>query len=151
MGDNGEVLQGLNERWTFMGANAMEWACGLVAFMFISMFAATPARAMPFMLLGFVVTTTSLASLRKSFPDEERGVRNAISAACGFPPLGIPAPSSLQPIWSACPAEELPKTSKYIQLGFDQMFINFYDQLVDEFDQPQESTHNRGNDETRNG
>ena len=37
--DDGEVLQGLDENWSFMGANGMEWGCALAVFMLISMFA----------------------------------------------------------------------------------------------------------------
>lgn len=129
--DDGEVLQGLDENWTFMGANAMEWACGLVVFLLISLFADSPARAMPFMLLGWVLTTVTLAGLRKSFPDEERGVRNAVSTACGFPPPGIPMPSALQPIWSGAPLRAVPKKTKFVQLGLDQMFSTFERQFTD--------------------
>ena len=126
--DNGEVLQGLDENWTFMGGNVMEWACGLVVFLLISLFADSPARAMPFMLLGWILTTTTLASLRRSFPDQERGVRNAVATACGFPPPGIPAPSSLQPVWSGAPARQVNPKSKFAVLGLDQLFPSFYRQ-----------------------
>lgn len=127
--DDGEVLQGLDENWTFMGANAMEWACGLVVFLLISLFADSPARAMPFMLLGWILTTTTLAALRRSFPDQERGVRNAVATACGFPPPGIPLPSSLQPLWSGAPMRELPKDTRFYELGLDQLFPSFHRQL----------------------
>jgi hypothetical protein len=123
--DDGEVLQGLDENWTFMGANAMEWACGLVVFLLISLFADSPARAMPFMLLGWILTTTTLASLRRSFPDEERGVRNAVATACGFPPPGIPLPSCLQPVWSGAPAKKINPNTKFVEYGFDKMFPSF--------------------------
>ena len=129
--DDGEVLQGLDENWTFMGANAMEWACGLVVFLLISLFADSPARAMPFMLLGWILTTTTLAGLRRSFPDQERGVRNAVSTACGFPPPGIPAPSRLQPIWSGCPVKKVDERSKFVELGLDKMFPSFERDLRD--------------------
>jgi len=129
--DDGEVLQGLDEDWTFMGANAMEWACGLVVFVLISLFADSPARAMPFMLLGWVLTTTTLAAMRRSFPDQERGVRNAVCVACGFPPPGIPAPSVMQPIWSGSPSRELQANSKFVQLGLSEMFPSFERQFTD--------------------
>ena len=129
--DDGEVLQGLDENWTFMGANAMEWACGLVVFLLISLFADSPARAMPFMLLGWVLTTVTLAGLRKSFPDEERGVRNAVATACGFPPPGIPMPSALQPIWSGAPLRSIPQKSRFVALGLDDMFSTFERQFTD--------------------
>lgn len=129
--DDGEVLQGLDEKWTFMGANAMEWACGLVVFLLISLFADSPARAMPFMLLGWVLTTTTLAALRRSFPDQERGVRNAVATACGFPPPGIPAPSALQPVWSGAPVKQLPEDCRLVEYGLDRMFPSFQRQYTE--------------------
>ena len=129
--DDGEVLQGLDEDWTFMGANAMEWACGLVVFVLISLFADSPARAMPFMLLGWVLTTTTLAAMRRSFPDQERGVRNAVCVACGFPPPGIPAPSVMQPIWSGSPSRQVRENTKFVQLGLSDMFPSFERQFTD--------------------
>ena len=120
--DNGEVLNGLNQRWTFLGANIMEWGCGLMTFMIISTFSQSPVRVMPYMLLGMVATTATMASLRKSFPDEERGIRNAFMTACGFPPPGIPAPSAIQPVWSAAPVDELDEESTYRRLGLDTFY-----------------------------
>ena len=132
--DDGEVLPGLNETWTFMGANAMEWACGLVVFLLISLFASSPARAMPFMLAGWVLTTTTLASLRKSFPDEQRGVRNAIGTACGFPPQDIPKPSSLQPVWSPAPLRAVPEDTKFSKFGLDKLFPGLEEDIVSDDD-----------------
>ena len=129
--DDGEVLQGLDENWTFMGANAMEWACGLVVFLLISLFADSPARAMPFMLVGWILTTTTLAALRRSFPDQERGVRNAVATACGFPPPGIPAPSVLQPVWSGAPLRSLPENCRLVELGLDRNFPSFERQFTE--------------------
>lgn len=129
--DDGEVLQGLDENWSFMGANAMEWGCALAVFMLISLFADSVARAMPFMLIGGIVTAVTLASMRKSFPDQERGVRNAVTTFFGFPPPGIPAPSKLQPIWSGSPMREIPAHSKFIQLGLSFMFKTFERQYTD--------------------
>lgn len=120
--DNGEVLQGLGDSWNFMGANAMEWAAGLVVFLLISLFAESPARAMPFMLIGWVLTTTQLALLRRSFPDEERGVRNAVMTSCGFPPVGIPRPSILQPVWSGSPIVRLSNKSRFEMLALGELF-----------------------------
>ena len=129
--DGGEVLQGLNDPWTFMGANAMEWACGLMVFLMISLFADSPAKAMPFMILGFVLTSTTMASLRKSFPDEQRGVRNAICTACGVEPPSIPAPASLQPIWSSSPIKSLPQTCAFRLLSLDELFPTFESGIID--------------------
>ena len=90
MQDSGDVLPGLDEPWTFMGANAMEWAVGLVVFLLIGSMSRTPASAMPLMMVGWLLTTSTLASTRRLYPDEQRGVRNAVMSACGFPPPGIP-------------------------------------------------------------
>ena len=68
------------------------------------------------------MTAVTLASMRKSFPDEERGVRNAVATTFGFPPPGIPIPSKLQPVWSGAPLREIPKSSKFSKMGFSQMF-----------------------------
>jgi hypothetical protein len=129
--DNGEVLPGLNEQWTFMGANAMEWCVGLVVFVMIGSFARTPASAMPFMLGGWVLTTTTLATIRNMFPDQERGVRNAVMTACGFVPPGIPAPSALQPVWSGAPVKELKKEIKFVKLGLNNLFPSFREELLE--------------------
>jgi len=120
--DDGEVLQGLDDGWTFLGANPIEWASGLAVFLLISLCSDTPARAMPFMLLGWISTTVSLASLRYTFPDQERGVRNALATACGFPPPGIPLPAKLQPVWSGQPARGYNPNSRVVRLGLDQLF-----------------------------
>jgi hypothetical protein len=133
--DDGEVLQGLDESWSFMGANAMEWGCALAVFMMISLFADSVARAMPFMLIGGIMTAVTLASMRKSFPDQERGVRNAVSTFFGFPPPGIPAPSKIQPIWSGAPLREIPKNSKFVKMGLTQMFNTFERQFTDAVEQ----------------
>lgn len=129
--DDGEVLQGINEPWTFMGANAMEWACGLVVFLMISLFSDTPARAMPMMLTGWILTTVSLASLRNKFPDEERGTRNWLCTKVGVTPPGIPAPAQLQPLWSHMPVRELPETCKFVALGLEKKFPSFVRDLKD--------------------
>jgi len=129
--DSGEVLPGLNEPWTFMGANAMEWAVGIVVFILIGSLARTPASAMPLMIFGWVMTTATLASIRKMHPDEERGVRNALMTSAGFAPPGIPAPASLQPKWSATPLRKLDEESKFCKFGLDQIYPSFKRDLTD--------------------
>jgi len=123
--DNGEVLQGIEEDWSFMGANLFEWAAGFIVFLMISLFGTSPTRAMPFMLAGWVVTTTTFAGLRRSFPDEQRGLRNAGMLTCGFPPPGIPIPARLQPVWSACPLRKVSENTKFAKLGFNEIFPSF--------------------------
>jgi len=131
MSDNGEVLQGLDGHWTFAGATLIEWACGLVMFFIISLFG-SPIQAMPMMIAGMVITAMSLASLRKVYPDEERGVRNAFMAACGLPPRDIPLPAGLQPIWSPCPIRALRADCKFMILGLDGIFPSHQDGLGEE-------------------
>lgn len=129
--DNGEVLQGLDTEWEFMGARGVEWIVGFVAFMFVQLFASSMASAMPFMLLAWVGTTVSVAGLRKTFPDEHRGIRNVVLTACGFSPPGIPAPAALQPVWSACPLRALDKSSRFTQLGLEELFPSFQRDLTE--------------------
>ena len=123
--DDGEVLQGLNENWTFMGANMFEWCSGFMVFVIVSIFFASPARGMPYMLAACILTTATLASLRMSYPDEERGMRNALAASIGVPPPGIPRPARLQPIWSACPLRKLPDNTRFMRLGLTKVFPTF--------------------------
>jgi hypothetical protein len=123
--DNGEVLQGIEEDWNFMGANVMEWSVGFVAFLLISLFARSPARAMPFMLAGGVLTTTTLAALRRTYPDAQRGLTNASLTACGFPPPGIPAPAVLQPVWSGAPLKMIREDSKFSKIGLNKILPSF--------------------------
>lgn len=139
--DNGEVIQGLDETWTFMGGTVLEWGAGLVVFFIISLFAESPSRAMPFMLMGWIVTVTSLASVRHLHPDQERGVRNAVMTSCGFPPPGIPKPAKLQPVWSGCPILEMPRNKRFMKLGLDHLFPK-YDptEEVEDFKKPKHLT-----------
>lgn len=123
--DNGEILPGLNETWTFLGATMMEWASGFVVFILIGSMGRSPASAMPFMLIGWISMTVTLASLRKLFPDEERGLRNALMTACGLCPPNMPAPSRLQPRWSAAPLRSVPKKSKFAELELELLFPSF--------------------------
>jgi hypothetical protein len=107
--DNGETIPGLNEDWSLGGAKMMEWIAGFCSFMIASelLYGGPSGRAMPQLLMIWLMTTFSLAGLRKKFPDEERGMRNAVMTACGIHPPGIPAPAQLQPYWSGCPVRDL--------------------------------------------
>lgn len=121
--DSGTEIPGLGEDWTFAGAKAMEWLAGLVAFMVVSeLFHLKPAHSMPVLLLVWFGTTLGLAAIRRKFPDEERGVRNAAMVAVGFPPPGIPTPAKLQPYWSGRPVREMKGTSYFSQLKLDLVF-----------------------------
>lgn len=98
----------------------MEWICGLAAaLVFSELFVVNIGRSMPLILAVAIGIPVLMATLRKSFPDEERGVRNAGMLAMGFAPPGIPTPAKLQPVWSGLPMPELDKESEYTQLGLD--------------------------------
>lgn len=117
--DNGEVVAGLDAEWTLGGAKLFEWAAGGAAFMVSSelLFGGPSGKAMP-VLIGIALTVTmGLAILRRRFPDEERGIRNAAMTSLGLAPPGIPPPSSLQPYWSGCPVRDLKKEWAVVKLG----------------------------------
>ena len=121
--DNGEVIPGLDEDWSFAGAKAMDWTAGLVMMFIVSeLFLKTPAQAMPILMMIWVTTTFGLAAIRRMFPDEERGLCNFVMTACGFSPPSIPSPAVLQPIWSGAPLRELDMTKPFVECGLDEIF-----------------------------
>jgi hypothetical protein len=111
----------LNEDWTFAGCKAMEWMAGLTMALMAGSAMHKPANAMPMLVLVMIGTTISLATLRKRFPDEERGVRNLCMVTLGFEPVGIPAPARLQPVWSGAPLRKLSEQCLYSQLELDEV------------------------------
>lgn len=121
--DNGEVIPGLNEDWTLGGAKLGEWVAGFMMFIVCSeLFFENIARSMPQLLVIWVVTTFSMAAMRRSFPDEERGIRNSAMTALGLPPPGIPIPAALQPYWSGAPMRVLPRERWYSRLRLFEVF-----------------------------
>lgn len=121
--DDGYVIPGLNEDWTLGGAKLFEWIAGLcMSLVFSEIFLTKMARQMPMLGAILLGTTFGLAALRRSFPDEERGVRNFCMVAMGICPPNLPAPSSLQPIWSGSPIRALNEQSNYTALGLEQLF-----------------------------
>ena len=130
--DNGEVIPGLNEDWTLGGAKLAEWIAGFMMFIIASeLFFDNIGRNMPQLLIIWVSTTFGLAALRRSFPDEERGIRNSSLTAIGVEPPGIPAPASLQPYWSGAPARELRPECEFSELGLSQVFDRQSQEQVD--------------------
>jgi hypothetical protein len=119
--DDGHVIPGLNEDWSFAGARLMEWLAGVVAAMLASSLFDKPAHYMPFLIMFCIACTLALATLRKKFPDEERGVMHLMMTTLGFAPPGIPAPSKLQPRWSGGRIHALQETSLYRQLNLDEV------------------------------
>lgn len=118
--DDGYVIPRLNENWTFAGATPMEWSSGLVAGILAQeLFFANMGRNMPFILLIIVLVPVALATLRKTFPDEERGVRNCLMVKMGFVPTDIPAPAVMQPVWSGLPMRALDENREFEKLGLE--------------------------------
>lgn len=115
--DNGYVIPGLNEEWTLLGAKLNEWCCGMGAFILAQTMIDKPTRWIVPLLLIFIGTAIGLASLRRRFPDEEKGLRNFCFMFLGIQPPGIPAPAAMQPEWSGAPMRDLPATSEFMQLG----------------------------------
>ena len=68
-----------------------------------------------------------LANLRKLYPDEERGIRNHVLSLVGSPPIDIPTPANLQPVWSGAPYGDLKDVKpncKYFKLQLDKIFVD---------------------------
>ncbi|MEZ4753084.1 MAG: hypothetical protein R3A13_02100 [Bdellovibrionota bacterium] len=126
--DDGYVIPALGEGWTFAGAKAMEWMAGLITAMLCSELLTNPIRAMPILLACFIGTPLVLAALRKQFPDEERGLRNAVMVNLGFEPPGIPRPAPMQPIWSGAPTPSLRDDCEFNTLGLYGIFVDQDDQ-----------------------
>ena len=130
--DDGQVIPALNENWTFAGATPMEWASGLAAAMvFSEFFISNLGRSMPLVLMVLVSVPILLATLRKTYPDEERGLRNHLMSLMGLAPPGIPKPSMLQPLWSGSPVAELKEDCDYHRLELDKIFPRSDDSELD--------------------
>lgn len=122
--DNGEVIAGLDEEWTLGGAKLMEWCAGFMMFIVCAeLLFNNWGQAMPQLMLIWIGTTFGMASVRRQFPDEERGVRNKVMVTLGVEPPGIPAPSTLQPFWSGCPTRKLNEKCEYMTLRLDRVFV----------------------------
>lgn len=127
--DSGEVIPGLDEGWTFAGARPMEWGSGLVLGMCAQelLFTGSPASTMPYFIGIIVGTALLLKSLRKAFPDEERGVANYCMAQLGVEPPSIPPPAQLQPLWSGSPLQAISPKKEYVELGLNDIFQHIHD------------------------
>ena len=118
--DDGAVIPGLNENWTFAGAKPMEWISGLMAaLIFSELFLSNVGKSMPLVLIILVTVPMALATLRSTYPDEERGLRNHLMSLMGVAPPDIPKPSTLQPVWSGLPVETLDEKTEFMTLGLD--------------------------------
>ncbi len=118
--DDGYVIPALNEGWSFAGAKPMEWASGLVAAILVKeFFISNLGRSMPLFIMTFVCVPMLLATVRKMYPDEERGVRNHLMSLMGMAPPDIPPPAALQPVYSGSPMREMDKTKEFVALGLN--------------------------------
>ncbi len=117
--DNGEVIPGLNENWTFAGANAMEWVSGFVMFIISTEMFDKISRSMPLLIIIWLATTFLMALARNSFPDEERGMRNWLMTKAGKAPPNMPPASELQPVFSGFPMAKLAKGAHFNTLDLD--------------------------------
>lgn len=121
--DDGSVIQSLGDDWTFAGCKVMEWASGFVLALIVQeTFFAKPTEGMPFFLSILIVVPQLLASLRRSYPDGETGIRNAFMVKCGLTPPGLPTPCDLQPEWSGAPIREMDEEKAFMTLGLDEVF-----------------------------
>ncbi len=121
--DNGDVIPGLGEKWSFMGATAMEWISGASMGILMQEFVfGGGSKTVPLLLAVLLATTFGLAGARKKFPDEEKGVANALMVKMGVFPPRMPAPAELQPIWSGAPLRELDSEREFRELRLDEMF-----------------------------
>jgi hypothetical protein len=119
--DNGDVIPGLNEDWSFAGCKLFEWLAGGMAAFIAQLFISRPGHAIPFLFFLWIGVTFGVAAVRRRFPDEERGVMNLFMVSCGFPPPGIPAPAKIQPRWSGGRLYGLSESCLYAQLGLDEV------------------------------
>ena len=131
--DNGEEIPLLNESWTFAGMKLNELMVGfMVMLMIMAISGAKAPSVMPIVFIAGVFSSFSAAALRRQFPDEERGVRNFCMVYMGFAPPGIPTPSTLQPFWSSGRVRTLKESTRYMELGLDEIFVEDEDDKEDD-------------------
>lgn len=123
--DNGEVIPNLDKPWEFLMARIHEWLSGMIFALIVNEIFLTDAiNAMPLIFGIMVLSTYGLASARLKFPDGTRGFVNWCSVKIvGKAPTSIPAPSELQPVWSGAPIRRLKENTLFMQLGFDEFFL----------------------------
>lgn len=118
--DNGEVIPGLNDGWTFLGAKLMEWVSGLIMAMLVGQMFGLKPTDFPFFAAAVIGTTFGMRNIRNKFPDEEKGIANMVATSLGFAPPKIPKPASIQPIWSGAPLKTLDEKKEFMELGLAQ-------------------------------
>lgn len=121
--DSGEEIPMLNEQWEFAGCRLFEWVSGVMLLLLIFSVSGKAAPMMvPVGITVAIVAAKIFATLRKRFPDEERGVRNFFMVSMGFAPPFIPTPAALQPNWSGGRLKSLKETTRFKELGLDDIF-----------------------------
>jgi hypothetical protein len=130
--DNGEVIPGLDEGWSFAGAKAFEWLSGAAVLLILTETVDSIPRAMPLLFASMLGTTLGLAALRRLFPDEERGLRNKLMTMIGMVPPGIPACARLQPVWSGAPIRTLKATKQFEVLELEAALAVQVDEIPGE-------------------
>lgn len=122
--DNGEVIPNLDKPWEFLMARVHEWLCGMVfALLCNEILFSSTSNSMPFIFGIMVLSTYGMACARLKFADGTNGCINWCSTKMGFVPRNIPAPSELQPVWSGAPIRKLKDDTLFMQLGFDEFFL----------------------------
>ncbi len=123
MADSGEVIPNLDKPWEFLMARLHEWIAGMIIGLITNeLFFTSPSTSMPFIISIMVLSTYGIAMARLKFPDGTRGLVNWCSVQMGIPPIGIPLPSVMQPVWSGAPARRVDQRSLFAQLGFEEFF-----------------------------
>jgi hypothetical protein len=124
--DSGEEIQGLGEGWTFLGAKISEWSAGITVFVLVGeiFFKGQINIGVPVMMICGVTTALLMVRLRKTFPDEERGIINHFCTMFGIKPPGIPTPAALQEDWSGVPIAKLDSNSEFVKLGLHEIFFS---------------------------
>ncbi len=125
--DDGQEIPGLNEGYTFMGAKVLEWVAGFTMFVISgdlvhTFFGIRPTQVTPILLMILFGTTICISTIRRKFPDEERGMLNAFADFMGWVPPGLPPQSSVQPYWSGAPIRNIPKKTYFRDLALDEVF-----------------------------
>lgn len=120
--DDGEEIQGLDEDWNFAGAKVGEWIAGCVTFMLAGELSLGFGRSMPLLLVIWFGTTLGLAAIRRGFPDQEKGMRNAFMEFAGFDPPGLPKPYYSQPLWSGAPMRDHKEGQNFKDLDLGAVF-----------------------------
>ena len=124
MADNGDVIPNLDKPWEFLMARLHEWVAGMIFALIVNeIFFSSTATSMPLIISIIVLSTYGLAMARLKFADGTRGFVNWCSVQIGVPPIGIPLPSALQPVWCGAPIRRVDQKSLYSQLGFDEFFM----------------------------